>query len=120
MPTLTVTHEAPLELIRQCPDVAVDLVRAMTVLELKAMMKSDEWKDDFIESYVKIGIEEGAAEKGAADVLKVLDARGLKPTEQQRAMVTADAGLAKLDLWFSRALTVATADEVFKEDEDER
>jgi hypothetical protein len=30
MPTLTVTHEAPLELIRQHPDLAVDLVRAMT------------------------------------------------------------------------------------------
>jgi hypothetical protein len=30
MPTLTVTHEAPLELIRQHPQLAVDLVRAMT------------------------------------------------------------------------------------------
>ena len=30
MPTLTVTHEAPLELIRQHPGLAVDLVRAMT------------------------------------------------------------------------------------------
>jgi hypothetical protein len=30
MPTLTVTHEAPLELIRQHPRLAVDLVQAMT------------------------------------------------------------------------------------------
>src|SRR5579862_3255826 len=30
MPTLTVAHEAPLELIRQHPDLAIDLVRAMT------------------------------------------------------------------------------------------
>ena len=30
MPTLTVTHEAPLELIRQHPDLAVDLARTMT------------------------------------------------------------------------------------------
>ena len=40
MPTLTVTHEAPLELIRQCPDVAVDLVRAMTGLPLPADAKA--------------------------------------------------------------------------------
>ena len=41
MPTLTVTHEAPLELIRQCPGVAVDLVRAMTGLPLPADPKAD-------------------------------------------------------------------------------
>ena len=34
MPTLTITREAPLELIRQCPDLAVDLVRAMTGVPL--------------------------------------------------------------------------------------
>jgi hypothetical protein len=41
MPTLTVTHEAPLELIRQCPGVAVDLVRAMTGVPLPADPKAD-------------------------------------------------------------------------------
>jgi hypothetical protein len=40
MPTLTVTHEAPLELIRQCPGVAVDLVRAMTGVPLPADPKA--------------------------------------------------------------------------------
>jgi hypothetical protein len=36
MPTLTVTHEAPLELIRQHPDLAVDLVQAMTDVPVPA------------------------------------------------------------------------------------
>src|ERR1700756_1977707 len=36
MPTLTVTHEAPLELIRQHPALAIDLVRAMTSVPLPA------------------------------------------------------------------------------------
>jgi hypothetical protein len=36
MPTLTVAHEAPLELIRQHPDLAVDLVRAMTSVPVPA------------------------------------------------------------------------------------
>ena len=41
MPTLTVAHEAPLELIRQCPGVAVDLVRAMTSVHLPTDLKVD-------------------------------------------------------------------------------
>lgn len=85
-------------------------------------MKTGEWKDDFIESYVQIGIEQGvdrgAAETKAQDVLKVMDARGLKPAKKQRAKVTAAVGLAKLDLWFDRALTAATAADVFKDDDE--
>jgi hypothetical protein len=81
---------------------------------LEALMKTDEWKDDFIESYVKIGIEQTKAQ----DVLKVIDARKLRPTEEQRAMVTEDAGLDKLDLWFDRALTAVTVADIFKDDED--
>ena len=87
---------------------------------------TDEWKDDFIESYVKIGVEQGiekgdqqgAARTKAQDVLKVIDARKLKPTKEQRAMVTADAGLDKLDLWFDRALNASTAADIFKDYED--
>lgn len=97
---------------------------------LEAMMKTDDWKDDFIESYVKIGVEQGieqgiekgdrqgAARTKAQDVLKVIDARKLKPTTEQRAMVTADAGLDKLNRWFDRALTAATVADIFRDDED--
>lgn len=85
---------------------------------LEALMKTDEWKDDFIESYVKIGVDQGEANTKAQDLLKVIDARNLKPTKEQRAMVTADAGLDKLNRWFDRALTAPTAADIFKEDED--
>jgi flagellar biosynthesis/type III secretory pathway protein FliH len=92
---------------------------------LEAMMSTTEWEDDFIESYVQIGIEQGreqgleqGLEQGAAnakaqDVLKVMNARGLRPTEEQRAKITATAGVAQLDLWFDRALTADTAADVF-------
>ena len=91
---------------------------------LEALMETDEWKDDFIESYVKIGVdqgreegrEEGAAETKARDVLKVIDVRKLNPTGEQRAMVSAAAGLDKLDLWFDRALTAVTAAGIFKDE----
>jgi hypothetical protein len=104
VPTLTVTHEAPLELIRQYPQLAVDLVRAMSTTE---------WKDDFIESYVQIGVEQGTASARAQDVLTVLDVRRLNPTKGQRARVVASAGVEQLDRWFKRALTAASAGEVF-------
>jgi hypothetical protein len=198
MPTLTVTHEAPLELIRQHPDLAVDLVQAMTsvpvpaggrarlgptdansvvpaqftadsvvivddpdtgqpaldmeseagaarVLDairdtgasaaqrkrltaiilkrasraarrhLEELMKTGEYKDDFIESYVKVGIERGAVADAAEKLLKVLDVRGLQVTDAQRAQVTGSTDLAQLNKWFDRAITAQAAAEVFKD-----
>ena len=61
-------------------------------------MSTTERKDDFIESYVRIGLEQGR-EQGAANakaqaVLKVMDVRGLKPTQEQRAKIIATAGIA--------------------------
>jgi hypothetical protein len=90
---------------------------------LEDMMSTTEWKDDFIESYVQIGLEQGreqGLEQGAAnakaqDVLKVMDARGLKPTQEQRAKITAAAGITQLDHWFDRALTAGTAADVFND-----
>jgi len=88
---------------------------------LEAMMSTAEWKDDFIESYVQIGVEQGleqGLEQGAAnakaqDVLKVMEARGLRGTPEQMAKVAATAGIAQLDIWFDRALTADTAADVF-------
>jgi hypothetical protein len=92
-------------------------------------MATTEWKSDFVESFVNVGIEKGleqGLEQGrelgivegtirarAEGVLKILDARQLKPTKGQRGQVTAATDLAKLDRWFDRALTAATAAEVF-------
>jgi flagellar biosynthesis/type III secretory pathway protein FliH len=99
------------------------------------MMSTTEWKDEFIESYVQIGIEQGreqgieqgreqgieqgweqgAANAKAQDILKVMDARGLRLTQDQRAKVTATAGITQLDAWFDRALTSDTAVGVFED-----
>ena len=96
---------------------------------LEDLMATTEWKSDFVESFVNVGIEQGleqGLEQGrelgivegtirakAEDILKILDARHLKPTNDQRGQVNAATDLAKLDLWFDRALTAATAVEVF-------
>ena len=88
-------------------------------------MATTEWKSDFVESFVNVGIEkglsgpeqgivEGAIRAKAEDILKVLDARLLKPTKEQRGQVNAATDLAQLDRWFDRALTAATAAEILR------
>jgi len=92
---------------------------------LEDLMATTEWKSDFIESYVNVGIErgreegreeglaQGAISAKAADLIKALDVRQLQPTVEQLAQVTACTDLAQLDRWFERSLTAATAAEVF-------
>jgi hypothetical protein len=45
--------------------------------------------------------------------LKILDARHLALSKEQRQRVTSCTDAAQLDLWFDRAITAGTADEVF-------
>ena len=86
---------------------------------LEELMETAEYKNDFIESYVQVGIEQGIERGAVADagekLLKVLDVRGLQPTDAQRAQVVGSADLARLNLWFDRALTAETAADVFKD-----
>jgi hypothetical protein len=86
---------------------------------LEELMETAEYKNDFIESYVQVGIEQGIERGAVADagekLLKVLDVRGLQPTDAQRAQVAGSADLARLNLWFDRALTAENAADVFKD-----
>ena len=55
-----------------------------------------------------------ARPKGKAeDVLKLLDARHLAPSKDQRQQVTSCTDAAQLNRWFDRAITAGTANEVF-------
>lgn len=84
---------------------------------LENMMKTKDDEKTFIERMVDEGEAKGKAEgeaKGKAEaVLKLLDQRGLAPSVEQRRKVTSGTDLAQLDVWFDRAITAATADEVF-------
>lgn len=84
---------------------------------LGAMMTTADYEKTFIERIHDQGIAEGEA-KGKAEgkaeaVLRLLDARGLAPTDGQRQQVTSSTDPAQLDLWFDRAITASTAMEVF-------
>jgi flagellar biosynthesis/type III secretory pathway protein FliH len=90
---------------------------------LEAMMTTSEYEKTFIEKIHDDGIAEGKAEgiaegeaRGKAEaVLRLLDARGLAPSREQRELVSASADSAQLDQWFDRAITASTAAEVFAE-----
>jgi hypothetical protein len=77
---------------------------------LETMMTTMEWKSDFIESYV----QQGEVKARAEDVIKIIDARGIDVTDQQRHEVTSCADIAQLDEWFDRALVATSAADVFK------
>lgn len=80
---------------------------------LEAMMTTAEYQKTFIERIHDDGKAEGKAESKAEAVIKLLDARGLAPTDEQRRQVTSSADPAQLDHWFDRAITAITAAEVF-------
>jgi hypothetical protein len=84
---------------------------------LEAMMTTSEYEKTFVERIHDQGIAEGEAkgkaEGKAEDVLKLLDARGLSLSKEQRQRVTSCTDPAQLDLWFERAITVRTVAEVF-------
>lgn len=80
---------------------------------LEAMMTTSEYEKTFVERIHDQGISEGEAKGKAESVLKLLDARHLAPSQEQRQRVTSCADPAQLDLWFDRAISAGTAAEVF-------
>jgi hypothetical protein len=80
---------------------------------LEAMMTTSEYEKTFVERIHDQGIAEGEAKGKAEGVLKLLDARHLAPSKDQRQQVTSCTDAAQLDRWFDRAITADTANEVF-------
>ncbi len=56
----------------------------------------------------------GRAEGEARALLAVLAARGLKPSEEQLARISACRDLEQLESWVHRAVTAANTDDVFR------
>jgi hypothetical protein len=56
---------------------------------------------------------EGRAESRAADILRILDRRGIEASEAARERITGCTDLETLGTWFDRALTASNAEELF-------
>jgi hypothetical protein len=80
---------------------------------LEALMHTAEYEKTFMDEAYEEGEAKGKAEGKAEAVLRLLDVRGVTLTDEQRHRVTACADPAQLDRWFDRAITAATAAEVF-------
>jgi predicted transposase YdaD len=88
-------------------------------------MRSSEYPKTFLDEAYEDGEAEGEAKgeargeargkaEGKADaVLRLLRVRGVALTDEQRQQVATSADLAQLDRWFYRAITAATAADVF-------
>jgi hypothetical protein len=59
------------------------------------------------------GLAAGLAQGKAADVLAVLEARGILASAAERERILATTDLATLDLWVRRAATITSMDELF-------
>ena len=79
----------------------------------QATMKTSEYEKTFVERIHDQGIARGEARAKAEAALKLLDARHLAPTKEQRRQVTSCTDAVQLDLWLDRAITAGTAAEVF-------
>jgi hypothetical protein len=73
------------------------------------MLSTSEYQKTFIERVH----DEGKAEGKAEAVLRLLNARHLAASGEQRQSVAACTDPAQLDLWFDQAATATTAAQVF-------
>jgi len=76
-------------------------------------MKTTEYEKTLVERIHDQGIAEGEARGKAEAVLRLLDARGLALSQEQRQQVMSCTDAVQLDLWFDRTITAGTAAEVF-------
>lgn len=61
------------------------------------------------------GIAQGEVRTRAADILRILKSRGLRPTRAQRELIESCDDLGQLDTWFDRSLTVMMVAAVFED-----
>ncbi|MFE7550012.1 hypothetical protein ACFU6J_18635 [Streptomyces gardneri] len=86
----------------------VEAVLLPTDLSFYKSYLSEELRDE--------GRAEGRAQAGAAAILLVLEQRGLDVPDDVRARVTGCTDPEKLHGWLARAVTVATAEEIFADE----
>jgi hypothetical protein len=55
---------------------------------------------------------EGRAEGRAEDVLQILDVRGIPVADEARTTISGCTDLDTIDIWFNRAITATSIDEV--------
>lgn len=101
-------------------DLIITSLGAATRLAFENLMAQGkyEFQSEFAKKYFAEGIAagkaEGKAEGAAASVLRVLRARGLAVTAEQKLRVTGSTDTVELDRWLDRAVMISSTDELFE------
>ncbi|MFF3335137.1 hypothetical protein ACFYWX_37300 [Streptomyces sp. NPDC002888] len=111
--------------LRDVPETVADPIIELTTRGLDSVRRAAEiWRTlvavdlSFYKSSISEEIrDEGRAERGAEDVLLVLEARGLNVPEEMHVRITDCDDPDLLRRWLTRAVTVSSADEIFTEPE---
>jgi hypothetical protein len=95
-----------------------ELAHSMSVPTLRNVLEEFMASDVLLSSPIAkenfaLGLAEGEAKGEARAVLFVLEARGLVPSEQERATITGCTDLAQLQAWITKAVTVSSVGELF-------
>ncbi|GHD13574.1 hypothetical protein GCM10010313_38710 [Streptomyces violarus] len=80
---------------------------------------SEEIRDEGREEGREEGRAEGEARRGAADVLEVLDVRGIDVPEAVRERIVSCDDPEALRRWHRRAVIAPTAEQIFSDEQDE-
>src|SRR4051794_19355996 len=103
-------HELPLELFRNRPALAPELLQTLTA-------ETYEFKSAFAREHYGQGRAAGEAAGRAAGeaemILVVLSARGLSVPDDVRVRISSCTDLDQLKVWGRRAATVASVEELF-------
>jgi hypothetical protein len=86
---------------------------ARAALERLMASGNYEFQSDFAKKFLAKGRAEGRAEGHAESLLAVLEARGLRPSDEARARILACADAAQLDAWIRKAVSIASIEELF-------
>ena len=77
------------------------------MLAQRVITWTEEWKEQ--------GVIEGLAKGQARSILMLLETRGVAVPEAMREKITACRDADQLDLWFRRAITAASIEELFSD-----
>ncbi|WP_411151358.1 hypothetical protein [Streptomyces sp. A30] len=112
--------------LQDVPEAVADPIIEFTARGLGVNRRAGElWRNlvavdlSFYKSYLSEEIrDEGRAQARVEDILHLLDRRGVEVSDTDRERVTSCDDLDVLDLWFDRAITATSAEQVLAEAED--
>lgn len=77
------------------------------------MLSEYEYKNEFSRTHVEKGKALGRVEQARESTLLVLEARDIETSDEVLERIMRCTDLGQLEIWFDRAITAATADELF-------